>query len=63
MIRRIEWTIRHLCLRRSDVARIKMLPDENQTPYDIDLTVSPDAANGFGYNITRVEVSPVAPAM
>ena len=50
----VEWTIRYLCLRPIDIARIKSLPDEGQTPEDIDLIVTPDPADGFGYNLSRI---------
>jgi hypothetical protein len=50
----VEWEIRYLCLREIDAARIRMLPDQDQTPCDIDLTVTPDTTNGFGYNISRI---------
>ncbi|HEX4785156.1 MAG TPA: hypothetical protein VH350_12485 [Candidatus Sulfotelmatobacter sp.] len=50
----VEWTIRYLCLRPIDIARIRILPDEGQTPEDIDLIVTPALADGFGYNLSRI---------
>jgi hypothetical protein len=50
----IEWEIRYLCLRWIDVARIKRLPDEDQTPCDIDIIMTPDTVNGFGYNLSSI---------
>jgi len=54
----IEWKIRYLCLRQLDISRIRSLPDEGQTPYDLDLILSPDTISGYGYHISRVRKRP-----
>lgn len=50
----LEWEIRYLCLRKLEVSRIRRLPDEGQTPSDIDLIMAPDTVNGFGYHLSRI---------
>jgi hypothetical protein len=36
----IAWELKYLCLTPADVRRINRLPDENQTPCDLDLAIS-----------------------
>ena len=49
-----EWAVRYLCLRKIDIARIKRLPDHDQSPCEIDLIMTPDTVNGFGYNLSSI---------
>jgi hypothetical protein len=49
----IEWEIRYLCLTRTDIMRIKNLPDDDQTPFDIDITLA-HSAWGIGHEFRRV---------
>ncbi|HVP58472.1 MAG TPA: hypothetical protein VMU02_10265 [bacterium] len=50
----IEWEIRHVCLTRFDVSQIKGLPDEEQTPYDIDIVMTHSEGHAFGYEFSRI---------
>lgn len=49
----IEWEIRYLCLTRNDIMRINNLPDDDQTPFDIDITLAHSAC-GIGHEFHRV---------
>lgn len=49
----IAWEIRYLCLTRADIMRIRKLPDDDQTPYDIDIILRLSAW-GIGKEFRRV---------
>jgi hypothetical protein len=49
----IAWEIRYLCLTRADIMRIKKLPDDDQTPYDIDIILAL-SARSIGHQLRRV---------
>lgn len=49
----IEWETRHLCLTRTDMTQIKKLPDDDQTPYDIDIAME-QSARRIGHEFSRV---------
>jgi hypothetical protein len=49
----IEWEIRSVCLRPSDVRQIKSLPDDDQTPLDIDIITKNAEGRAFGYEFCR----------
>lgn len=49
----IAWELRYVCLRPSEVKHISRLPDENQTPYDIDIIMTHAGDRAFGYELYR----------
>jgi hypothetical protein len=49
----IEWEFRHVCLTPSDVLQIRRLPDEDQTPFDVDLIMTNASDRHFGYDLYR----------
>jgi len=50
---KIEWQIRHLCLTQFEMRQILRLRDEDQTPFDIDIIMSPAEGRAFGYEFNR----------
>ena len=48
----IVWEVRYVCLRPGEVAQINRLLDDNQTPCDIDLVMTP-IATALGYYYGR----------
>jgi hypothetical protein len=49
----IAWELRYLCLSPSDVRYIKSLPDDDQTPLDIDIVVKHADDRAFGRELYR----------
>jgi hypothetical protein len=49
----IEWEIKYACLTPSEVRQIRRLPDEGQTPFDVDLIMTNAGDRGFGHEIYR----------
>lgn len=49
----IEWELRHVCLTPSDAMQIIRLPDEDQTPFDVDLIMTNTSDLHFGYALYR----------
>jgi hypothetical protein len=47
----IDSEIGYVCLTRRDIVEIRRLPNENQKPYDIDLTMTHAGDRGFGYEL------------
>ena len=45
----IVWKIKYACLRPSEVKQIMRLPDEDQTPFDVDLIMRNAIDRHFGY--------------
>jgi hypothetical protein len=47
----IEWETGYVCLTRIDMMQIRRLPDAGQTPYDIDIVMTPGNREiGFDFN-------------
>jgi hypothetical protein len=49
----IEWEIRYLCLSKTDMMQIQKLPDDDQTPYDVDIALEQSARRN-GHELNRV---------
>jgi hypothetical protein len=49
----IVWEIKYACLRPSEVKQIMRLPDEDQTPFDVDLIMRSASDRHFGYELCR----------
>jgi hypothetical protein len=49
----IEWRVRHVCVRPTELRQISRLPDEDRTPCDIDIIMKDAGDRAFGYELYR----------
>ena len=49
----IAWELRYACLTPSDTMQIRRLPDEDQTPFDVDFIMTNASDRHFGYDLYR----------